>query len=60
MKKHLPYTSEELNSFIHDKNHDTFYSHCLVHKANIVLFFRLFRASCVGYIAYGLRIIGII
>jgi len=60
MKKDLPYTSEELNSFIHDKNHNTFYSHCLVHKANIVLFFRLFRASCVGYIAYGLRIIGII
>lgn len=60
MKKELAYTCEELISFIDDKNHDTVVSRWLVHRANVKLFFRMFRASCVGYIAYGLRIIGII
>ena len=60
MKKDLAYTSEELISFIDDKNHDTVVSRYLVHRANVKLFFTLFRASCVGYIAYGLRRLRII
>lgn len=55
MKKALLYTSEELKSFIDNKNYKTFRSYYLIYKAEVKLFFRFFKASCIGYIRYYLR-----
>lgn len=52
MKKVLQYTPEELNSFLDHTNYKTFRSYYLIYKANIKIFFRMVKASLLGYLIY--------
>lgn len=52
MKKVLQYTPEELNSFLDHTNYKTFRSYYLIYKANIKIFFKMAKASLLGYLIY--------